>query len=52
MLNISMPDTPAITLVRSYYAQNKRKCAVRLHNPSEDRNVPPTYFFGHATADI
>ena len=25
---------------------------VRLHNPPEDSNVPPTYFFGHATADI
>ena len=45
-----MPDSPAISLVRSYYAQINVN--VRLHNPPEDSNVPPTYFFGHATADI
>lgn len=46
-----MSDSPAISLVRSYYAQNTN-VNVRLHNPPKDSNVPPTYFFGHATADI
>lgn len=44
-----MPDTPAISLVRSYYAQNKCKCTMYAYIIHYQKNLMfLPLIFGHA----